>query len=540
MSTDAPLTVDLAQLPNDVGLLKQLVLQLWAQLREKEGRIQSLEQRMDWLARRVFGRTREKLDPRQLALFDLLAADLIQDPPLAVPAPEATTPEVAPPARPKKPGHGRRPIPDTLERRDVIHDLTPEEKLALAGDGQLTLIGEEVTEQYEWEPACLFVIRHIQKKYARQPALLESGLTPLEKNMITAPKPPAPIPGGIAGPGLIAQVLVSHHVDHLPFHRQQNITARYGQLFSRQTMDGWSLSAAELFAPLVEQLQLDVVRSGVLHTDDTPVSICDAQGKQSRTGRFWIYLGDERHPWTVFDYTPDRSRDGPLRVLRGYQGFLQADAYGGYDCVYAASEGRILEVACWAHARRKFFEQQSQGQVYALTALAYIRQLYAVESDLRQHLEGDWKTLVWEERAAQVLAARQARSRPVLEKFKAWLDAESPKLLPKNGLREASQYVLGNWAAFGRYVEDGRLAIDNNAAERAIRTLAIGRNNWLFRGSDRGARAAAMHFSLAASCARHGRPPFEYFRLLLTELPKLGPRPSAEALRALFPDRASA
>lgn len=433
-------------------------------------------------------------------------------------------------------GKRQRPRPDTLERRDVIHDLTDEEKRTLAGDGELVLIGEEITEQYEWEPSCLYVLRHIQKKYARRPALVESGATRETKNVVTARKPPQPIPGGQAGPGLLAWLITSRFCDHLPYHRQERIFERHGLRFSRQTTCDQARRTAELCRPIYERMIAEVLRSYALHSDDTPVKIRDARRKRQATGRFWNYVGDEEHPCTVFAYTPDRSRDGPAEFLKSYRGYLQADAYSGYDHVYARSQGGIVEVACWAHARRNFFEARSSDTLRAETALAFIQRLYAIEGEVPT--EREWNTLPRDERAERVAAIRREQARPVLAEFGAWLDEEAPKLLPKQPLRQAIEYVRNQWTALNRYCADGRLAIDNNTAERAIRGIALGRKNWLFCGSDRGGETAAIHFSLIATCARHGVDPFGYLRTLYTRLPALlsaGGEP--DQLRDLLPDR---
>jgi transposase len=242
MSTDAPLTVDADQLPNDVGVLKSLVVQLIESLRQRDARIAQLERHMDLLVRKVYGRTSERLDPRQLPLFETQAVDE-EVPLMAECQPEPSTTAVS--TTVSKP-RGRRPKPDTLERHVIIYDLSEAEKQALAGDGSLVLIGEEITEQYEWEPSCLYVLRHVQKKYARRPALVESGVTRIEKNIVMAPKPPQPISGGTAGPGLLAYLITSRFCDHLPYHRQERIFARHGLRFSRQTTCDWARQLAEL------------------------------------------------------------------------------------------------------------------------------------------------------------------------------------------------------------------------------------------------------------------------------------------------------
>jgi transposase len=532
MSTEALPLPNLDALPDDPATLRQLVLQLLEALRGKDIELSKLQHHMDLLLRRLYGRTSEKFDPLQQLLFERAGE-----------AVEATFQGAAaeePSANGKRRGHGRLPKPDHLKRVDVIHDLSEAEKEALAASGELVLIGEEVTEQYDWEPSCLYLVRHVQLKYARKPQLPESGKAPHEKNVITAPKPPAPIPGGIAGPGLIASVLVSRFEDHLPYHRQERITARHGFPFSRQTTDGWALDVAERwFAPLVELMLEEVLASDAVNTDDTPVKVRDAHQKQRYLGRFWSYVGDELHPLTVFRYTPNRTRDGPggpAEVLKNFSGFVQADAFSGYDAIYLDSGQKIVEVACWAHARRKFFEAQRADTARAQIALAYIAQLYAVEKQLRQQCEGEWKNLDRQERLARIADERQRQSSPVLKQLGDWLEAEAPKVLPKSPIREAIEYGRNHWTALGQYVHHGCLALDNNAAERALRGIAIGRRNWLFLGSDRGGRAAAIHFSLIASCLRNGVEPFAYLRDLLTRLPSLLPDANRHTLRSLLPD----
>lgn len=531
MSTDVPLKVDPDQLPQDTGVLKSLVVQLVETLQQSQQRIAQLEHHMDLLVRKVYGRTSEKLDPAQLALFDKQG----ENDQLHVPT---TTEPTTPATANKKSGHGRRQKPDTLERREVVHDLSDAQREALAGEGELVPIGEEVTEQYEWEPSCLYVLRHVQKKYARRPARLESGDAPGEKNIITAPKPPQPIPGGVAGPGLLAFVVTSRFCDHLPYHRQECIFQRHGLRFSRQTTCDWARQLAELCRPLYQLMKEDTLASAVLHSDDTPVKVRDAQRKEQYLGRFWNYVGDEEHPHIVFDFTPDRSRDGPAEFLKNFRGYLQADAYGGYDRIFADSQGAILEVACWAHARRNFFDARKSDPLRAETALAYIRQLYATEGELRKRLLSDWRELPLPERATRVAQVRSEQSRPVLAKFFAWLEAEAPRLLPKEPLRQAFEYVRNQWVALNRYCDDGRLDIDNNEAERALRGIALGRKNWLFCGSDRGGQTAAVHFSLIASCRRHNVDPLAYLRDIFTRLPALqAESPSRDDLRRLLPDR---
>jgi transposase len=257
---------------------------------------------------------------------------------------------------------------------------------------------------------------------------------------------------------------------HLPLYRLEDIFGRHGVEFSRATMCGWMRQSAELVLPLYELMKRRVLASRVIHTDDTPVEVLDPSLPHTRTGRFWAYVGDRRNPYVVYDYTPSRKRDGPAEFLKDYQGYLQADAFGGYDGSYTGSGGKIIEVGCWAHARRKFFEAKETASQPAHEALARIGQLYALE---RQAQEAQLAP-------EQIQALRQEKSLPLLTSFRPWLDALREKTLPKSPVGTAARYVLNNWDALIRYCEDGELAIDNNLAERAVKPCAIGRKNWIF------------------------------------------------------------
>lgn len=538
MSTDALPLPDPDSLPDDSALLKQLVIQLIQEVRAGRREKESLEYRIDLLLRRLYGRSSEKLDPRQGLLFERAADEAAASAPPSEAVTAAESPSEAPddaPSKKKRKGHGRRPKPDTLEVREQVHDLTDAEKATLAGDGQLVCIGNEVSEHYDYEPSCLYIVRNIQKKYARRPQLLESGEGREEKNVVVAAKPPLPIPGGIAGPGLLAHVIVSKAADHLPLHRQERMNQRQGVFFPRSTTCDWWLACAELLIPLYQVLVREVLASLVVGADATRIHVRDTHLKVQHTGFFWLYRGDERHPFSAFDFSPDQSRDGPENFLTNYSGYLQCDAAGVYDEFFLGS--RMIEVGCWAHARRRFHEARELDPAIGQTALAYIGQLYQVERDLRQRRATQWRELDLDELALRVARERQEQSWPVLERFRAWLEAQGPNLTPKNPLRLAMDYALRHWGALSRYTENGWLAIDNNAVEREMRSIAIGRKNWLFCGSDRGGRAAAVHFSLIASCRRHEIDPFVYLRDILTTLPKLGTTASAEQLRALLPDR---
>jgi transposase len=393
-------------------------------------------------------------------------------------------------------GHGRKKLPAHLPRERIEYAL-PEESRVCPREGcggELSRIGEEVSEQLEYQPASLHVRQIVRVKYACRKC---------QEHVALAEAPPTPIEKGMPGPGLLAHVMVNKFADHLPLHRQEAIFARQGVDLKRTTLCDWVGRAAALLEPLTARMKTEVLASKKIHTDDTPVPVQDEARTRTRTGRLWVYLGDEAHPHTVFDYTPTRSRDGPRTFLDGYAGYLQADAFTGYDAVYAP--GGVIEVACWAHARRKFYDAQTTDAPNAIAAMAFIGELYAVEREAKE-TGAD---------AAKRLAMRQERSRPVLARVREWLQGQSLAQLPKSPMGQAVSYALANWVALNRYTEDGDLSIDNNAAERALRAVAVGRKNYLFFGSDAGGKRAAIVYSLIASCKRHGIDPWAYLRDVL-------------------------
>jgi hypothetical protein len=296
---------------------------------------------------------------------------------------------------------------------------------------------------------------------------------------------------------------------------------------------------AELLRPLYDTMVSLVLASKVIHTDDTVLPVQDKTRDRTRQGRIWVYVGDRAHPYTVFDFTPNHKRDGPQQFLAGFEGFLQADAFAGYDGIYLGSKGKIIEVACNAHARRKFFDARSSDPARAHAALAFYRQLYGVEREIKEELErrvGASDTpLSPADADALTLAWRQQKSAPVLAQFHTWLEEQRPQVLPKSPIGEAISYTLGNGEALVRYCEAGFLAIDNNVAEREMKRVAIGRKNFLFVGSDQGGVTAARLFTFTATCQRHGIDPFAYLRDVLDRL--AGGNVSGDQLPALLPDR---
>ncbi len=335
----------------------------------------------------------------------------------------------------------------------------------------------------------------------------------------TVPMPKQPIAKGLAGPGLLAHIIVSKFVDHLPLYRQQKIFARQGVDISRSTMGGWLAECAELCTPLYLLMKKRVLQSRVIHNDDTPVPVLAPKSGKTKTGRFWTSVGDAANPYNVFNYTTDRTRDGPEEFFKGYKGWLQVDAYSGYEGLFVT--GAIREAACWAHARRKFFEAQTTDAARSCWMLGMIRGLYEVEDEVAKI----------EDEAAKARYRRQ-HARPQLRQIKKWLKEHKEKVLPKSPIGEAINYALNNWRALNRYVLFGFLSIDNNVAERALRGIAIGRKNYLFLGSDAGGRTAAVLYSLVSTCQRHGIDPWAYLRDILTRLPEL----PSERLEELLPD----
>ena len=491
-----------SQLPTDLE-------QCHALIAAQAATIAQLSSRVDYLVRRLFGPRSERIDPDQLALFEREDQEL--------PEQQAVEEEETKP-QPKRKGHGRKPLPKDLPRKRVEHDVAPEQKVCPECGEDKTRIGEDVSEQLEYVPASFYVVEHVCPKYACKHC---------QEYVVQGAKPPQPIAKGLAGPGLLAHVITSKYCDHLPLHRLEQIFGRHGVDLSRKTLCDWVLRCAEVLRPVVTSMTDTVLRSPVLHTDDTPVQV-QVPGKKRKSHRafLWTYVGDGDHPYSIYDFTWTRSREGPESFLRygdderSYRGYLQADAYPGYDRLYAT--GDIIEVGCWAHARRKFYDARVSAPVLGHEAVRRIKQFYAVEAQAKE--AGD--------AADARQARRQENAEPLLDDFHAWLQQAYAGVLPKSPIGQACAYTLRLWTALTRYLHDGRLAIDNNIAERAIRPLCVGRKNWLFAGSQRGGHAAATLYSLIESAKRHQLDPFAYLRDLLTRIPT---QPSSP-IQELFPD----
>lgn len=491
------MAIDPKHLPEDPKILQQMVLDLMAQLNREFTERNKIETLLRELLDARRNRKSEQLSADQLALFAAAWQARQVEAEVSAKADDSDDSDVTPgggePA-PKKQTGGRQPLPRHLKRERILHDLAEEEKHCPACQQNLRPIGEESSERYEYIPAQLTVIEDVCRKYA------------CDCTIKTATKPPQPIEKSTAGASLLAQVIVAKVADHLPLHRQEKIFERHGVDLSRKTMGGWLAQCAGLLQPLYVSAKEILFQSKVIGTDDTGVKVLDANLPFARTGRVWPYCGDKDHPVILYDFTATRERAGPEEFLKGYRGYLQADAYGGYDAFFKDPERGLIEVGCWAHARRYFHKALESDQPHMGPPLLLIAQLYRIEEQARP--------LSSPER----LGLRQLQSRPILDKLHLYLLEIQAEVLPKSPAGRAVRYTLKNWTALNRYCEDGDLEIDNNATERAIRGIAVGRNNWVFFGSDQGGNTAAVLRSFVASCQRVGVEPFAWFKDILSRI----------------------
>lgn len=461
------------------------VIALRAKVSEQAAEIEHLKLVIAKLRRMQFGRSSEQMNEMlgqlELSLEEL--ETLRAETPAEPPAP-ADMREVPPP---------RKPLPDHLPRD--IEEHLPSACDCPACGTSLKKLGETVSEMLEYVPASFRVIRHVRPKFACSRC----------DTIVQANAPARPIARGLAGAGLLAHVLVAKYCDHLPLYRQSTIYAREGVELERSTLADWVGQCNALLRPLVEALRKHVLSATKLHADDTPVPVLSPGEGQTRTGRLWTYVrddrpaGDETPPAVWFAYSPNRRGEHPQRHLARFKGVLQADAFAGFAPLYLG--GAIQEAACWAHVRRKFYDlHKTQASPLAAEALKQIGLLYAVEEAIRGKPP--------ELRRAE----RQARAGPVLVALRAWFDATLKQLSQKSALAEAIRYALARWDALVRYSTDGRIEIDNNAAERALRTVALGRKNFLFGGSNAGGERAAAIYSLIGSAKLNGLDPEAYLR----------------------------
>lgn len=467
---------------DDLPTARALIASLQEQLTKSQREVAALRHELDIRCQRLFGKKSERVDPRQLKLA---LEQLQNERGLVTESVEMDSGETPMRGHTRRRPTGRRPLPAHLPRRRVEIDVAEVAKQCACGHAK-TRIGEDVSEKLEYEPASFVVIETVRPKYA---------CPHCHEGVVQAPAPPQAVEKALAAEGLLAHVVVSKYVDHLPLHRLEGIFAREQIDRPRSTLCGWVAEVAAALDPIGHQLRREIVATDYLQTDDTSITVLDERGGSFK-GRLGTYL-DPLTNQVVFDATPTHERDGPADFLVDFRGKLQADAYSGDDGLYA--DGRVLEIGGWAHARRRFIDAFLSDTNAALM-IALIQQLYEVEHDAVD-LDPDARR-----------ALRQERSGALLAKIDTERQVLSQIVLPKSPLGEAVRYLTNQWAALQRFVEDGRVAIDNNPAENQLRIVAVGRKNWLFAGSFEGARRAALLYSLVQSCKLANVAPFPYLK----------------------------
>jgi transposase len=480
----------------EAGKPEEVLLLVAALLTKLHAENAELAMRLNLALRASFKRSSEKLDDRQLELLQVLAAAAPEDAEPPAPLPE---PPPKPEPRRKNEGHpGRRPLPKHLPRV-VIEVPVPEEARSCICCGQAKVcIGHEETERLDYTPAQFRVIVERREKLACKPC---------NKDAVTAPALPCLVPGGcMATTDMIAHVVVSKICDHVPLARQANILKRHDIDIPESTLLEWYQSGIESLAVLAKLCLDRVLASYIMHCDDTGIAVLDRDTPRGvKRGHLWACTGDGQ--WAAYFYTPDWKASGMEAKLKDRVGYLVVDGYGGFERLFRPP-GRAIHIACWMHARREFVRALEAKEMAAATPLELIRQIYEVEARANQ--------LAFDE--AGLLALRQARSRPLYDQLGAWLLENRGRHLPKSRLGKAIGYALARWQALGRFLDDVRIPLDNGAAERAIRPIALGRNNYLFAGSDRGGQHLAIGYTLVATCKLQGVEPFAYLRSVLAAI----------------------
>jgi transposase len=508
---------DPANLPSEIAALHRIIA---AQLAEGEAReaelaaakagllakaleVEKLKLQIARLRRQQFGRSSEKI-ARTIEQLELRLEELETEAPAASDDASAANGDQSAPAEqsssPDRKRSERRALPAHLPLREVVHE--PSCTCPACG-GEMRKVGEDVTQILDYIPGHFEVVRHVRPAFSCRRC----------ESMVQSPMPSLPIERGQAGAGLLAHILVSKYCDHLPLYRQSGIYAREGVDLDRATMAAWVGKIAALASPLVEAVAGHVMAAEKLHVDDTPVPVLAPGTGKTKTGRLWVYLRDERPfggrapPAVVYRYSPDRKAEHPRAQLADFHGFLQADGYSGFGPLYESANGQpatVTEVACWAHVRRKFYDiHVATNAPIAGEALQRIGQLFDIE------------------RAAmgrspeQRQRVRQSAARPVIDDLAAFFDASLAMISGRSELAKAIRYARSRWAALTRYLDDGTLEISNNAAERAIRPLALGRKNYLFAGSDAGGERAAAAYTLIETAKLNGLDPEAYLRLVI-------------------------
>lgn len=393
----------------------------------------------------------------------------------------------------------RRPLPSYLPREVIVHDIPDVEKVCRCGE-HLVRIGEEISEQLKYIPAKISVIQHVRPKYACKPC---------QENIKIAAMPALLLPKSIATPELVAHIIISKYCDHLPLYRQEAIWERMEVDMPRSSLCGWILKTAELCEPLVRLFRKNIIAHDYAQVDETTIQVLNEIGRDNQTKSYmWVYRGGGDKPCIVYDYQETRGGYHAQQFLAGFKGYLQSDAFSGYN--FALNDVNIISVGCHAHARRPFAELVKSNKTSGLApdALKFYRKLYAIEKEARDN-----------QLTAEVrYRLRLEKSVPVLETFKKWLDHHLPKTSEQGAIGKAIRYCLSHWKELNSYLQDGRIEIDNNLIENAIRPFALGRKNWLFNGSPTGAKAGAIFFSLIETCKANGIEPYRYLCAMLNHI----------------------
>lgn len=510
-------------LPDDLETLKALVLEQAARNARLEAERRKVAERVTYLEARVltlqeqlalalarrYAASSERIPADQLRLFDEAEA---AEPVVEADEDEETV-EVGGHRRRKR---GRKPLPDVLPRVEVVHELPAAERVCPHDGAVLEEIGEAVSEQLDIIPATVRVLRHVRKTYA----------CGCGQCIRTAPMAPQPIPKSLASPGLLAHVAVSKYQDALPLYRQEQILGRIGVELPRATLANWMIRAGALIQPLVNLLRDRLLGYDIVQMDETTVQVLKEPGRAAQSKSYlWVQRGGPPgEPVVLYDYDPSRAGAVPARLLAGYRGYLQTDGYEGYRAV--ATDPGIVHVGCMAHARRRFSDavkaQKDKKGGIAPHALALIQKLYRIEKQARE-LDPEARRHY-----------RDTHARPVIEKLRAWAERHLPQVPPQTATGKALSYLIDQWERLVRYLDDGRLPIDNNRTENAIRPFVVGRKNWMFSDSVAGVTASANLYSLIETAKANGREPYAYLREVFTRLPAAT---TVEEIEALLPFR---
>ncbi|MFB3138531.1 MAG: IS66 family transposase [Phycisphaerales bacterium] len=481
-----------ASFPEDVASCHAMLEGVFHSLRERDKRIDQLEQIVDQLIRERYGKKSERYDPNQMKLFDSKAED---DSSLAEPPEE----DAGPSKKRRRGGTGRRRLDANARRVQRIHRLREDQKQCPKCGSVLVIALVEGSLRWAYQPAEIFGIQHMHEK---------GFCNGCYEHVQVADRPPQMIEKGAADASLLAHLTTSKQGDHLPLYRYEEISLRNGWWIPRSTQAGWLYQTAVTGVILYAWMASRILQGKLIGTDATGVPVLDPGAGQVRKGTIWTFCGQrEVCPYLIYDYWPSGEGEAPRRFLEGYEGYLQADAASVFDQLYL--QGSIQEVACAAHMRRYFYKARHSAPLEAHRALAYFRQLYSLERELADVASAD--------RCAQ----RRARALPVLDDFQTWLDELAPTVVPKTELAAAVGYSRNQWEAFIRYCDEGWLMIDNTRSERALRPIAIGRNNWMFFGSDGGGHTGAILYSLVASCKANRVHPYHYLEDVYTRLPAI-------------------